>query len=103
VVVRFDKIGPDFFTIYNDIPNIMICQILVERKRAEGSLPGNGNHFGKSGSGRIFVEKHPPGGAPAMADMAYREVYTMNPVEARKRLIQTFRETSSIALMTHLL
>jgi len=35
--------------------------------------------------------------------MAYREVYTMNPVEARKRLIQTFRETSSIAPMTHLL
>ena len=32
-----------------------------------------------------------------MADMAYREVYTMNPVEARKRLIRTFQETGNIS------
>ena len=31
-----------------------------------------------------------------MADVAYREVYAMNAVEARKRLIQTCQETGSI-------
>jgi len=32
-----------------------------------------------------------------MADIAYSEVYTMNPVEARKRLIRTFQETGDIS------
>jgi len=32
-----------------------------------------------------------------MADMAYRKVPTMNPVEARKRLIRTFQETGNIS------
>ncbi len=31
-----------------------------------------------------------------MADLAYREVYTMNPIEARKLLIKTYHETKSI-------
>jgi transposase len=31
-----------------------------------------------------------------MADMAYREVYAMNAVEARKRLIETYQQTGSI-------
>jgi hypothetical protein len=30
-----------------------------------------------------------------MADVAHREVYVMNAMEARKRLIQTYRETRS--------
>ncbi len=32
-----------------------------------------------------------------MPDLAYREVYEMNEVEARKRLVQTYLETGSIA------
>jgi putative transposase len=32
-----------------------------------------------------------------MADMAYREIHAMNPVEARKRLIRTYRETGSVS------
>ena len=32
-----------------------------------------------------------------MADLAYREVYAMDRVEARKRLVQTYRETGSIS------
>ena len=32
-----------------------------------------------------------------MADMAYREIHAMNPVEARKRLVRTYRETGSIS------
>jgi hypothetical protein len=32
-----------------------------------------------------------------MADLAYREVYAMNNVEARKRLIQTDQETKSLS------
>jgi transposase len=35
-------------------------------------------------------------GAPAVAELAYREVYTMNSVEARKLLIKTYHETKSI-------
>ena len=31
-----------------------------------------------------------------MADLAYGEVYAMNPVKARKRLVQTYQETGSI-------
>ncbi|MBC7262787.1 MAG: helix-turn-helix domain containing protein [Chloroflexi bacterium] len=32
-----------------------------------------------------------------MADLAYREVYLMNQIEARKHLIQTFQETGSLS------
>jgi transposase len=31
-----------------------------------------------------------------MADLAYREVYAMNPVEARHHLVRTYQETGSI-------
>ncbi len=31
-----------------------------------------------------------------MADLAYREVYSMNPIEARKLLIKTYQQTKSI-------
>jgi len=31
-----------------------------------------------------------------MADLAYREVYTMNWIEARLRLVTTYQETGSI-------
>jgi len=31
-----------------------------------------------------------------MADMAYREVYAVNPIEARKLLIRTYQETGNI-------
>jgi len=31
-----------------------------------------------------------------MADLAYGEVYAMNPVKARKRLVQTYQGTGSI-------
>jgi hypothetical protein len=31
-----------------------------------------------------------------MADVAYREVYVMKAVEARRRLISTYQETGSI-------
>jgi len=32
-----------------------------------------------------------------MADMAYREVYTMNSIEVRKLLIKTYQDTGSIS------
>ena len=38
-----------------------------------------------------------------MADLAYREVYAMDRVEARKRLVQTYRETGSISQTARLL
>jgi transposase-like protein len=31
-----------------------------------------------------------------MAELAYRQVYTMNPFEARKRLVQTYQQTGSV-------
>ena len=31
-----------------------------------------------------------------MAELAYRQVYIMNSVEARKQLVTTYRETRSI-------
>jgi len=39
------------------------------------------------------MEPDQEGGAPAMAELAYREVYTMNPIEARKLLIKTYEQT----------
>jgi transposase len=36
-----------------------------------------------------------------MADLAYREVYAMNRVEARKHLLQTYQETGSIRKTAH--
>ena len=32
-----------------------------------------------------------------MADLAYRQLYTMNPAEARKQLIETYKQTGSIS------
>ena len=32
-----------------------------------------------------------------MADMAYREIHTMNSIESRKLLIRTYQETGSIS------
>ena len=32
-----------------------------------------------------------------MADLAYKEVYAMDCIEARKHLVQTYRETGSIS------
>lgn len=37
-----------------------------------------------------------------MPELAYQEVYAMNAVEARKRLIQTYLETQSIAATARL-
>jgi len=31
-----------------------------------------------------------------MADMAYREIHAVNPIEARQRLIRTFQETGCV-------
>ena len=66
---------------------------------ARRSLPGSGGHIRESwrSSGRMFVANYPPGGAPAMADLAYREVYTMNQVQARKLLVRTYQETGNIS------
>lgn len=37
-----------------------------------------------------------------MADLAYREAYTMNRMEARLRLVTTYHETGNIRGTTHL-
>jgi len=43
------------------------------------------------------MEPNQEGRAPAMANLAYREVYTMNPTETRKLLIKAYHETKSIS------
>jgi len=37
-----------------------------------------------------------------MADLAYQEIYHMNPVKARKQLVETYQETGSISYTSRL-
>lgn len=37
-----------------------------------------------------------------MAELAYREVYSMNKIAARRRLIQTYKQTGGIRATAHI-
>jgi hypothetical protein len=64
---------------------------------ARRSLPGGGGNFEKRRGllYKKFVDKTQKGGAPPMANLAYKRLYEMNKVEARKELIKTYQETSA--------
>jgi hypothetical protein len=67
--------------------------------RAKRSLPGGGGDFEKRRGFlyKEFVVKTQKGGAPPMASLAYRRLYEMNKIEARKELVKTYQETGSIS------
>jgi hypothetical protein len=71
---------------------------------AKRSLPGGGGNFEKRRGFlyKEFVDKTQKGGAPPMASLAYRRLYKMNKVEARKELIKTYQETGSISATARL-
>jgi DNA invertase Pin-like site-specific DNA recombinase len=71
---------------------------------AKRSLPGGGGNFEKRRGllYKEFVDKTQKGGTPPMASLAYRRLYEMNKVEARKELIKTYQETGSISATARL-